>query len=384
RTIRPDGSIVKFDGTVYDKPIASGRGIKMMAKTFTMPEAGVGSIIEYRYRRSQDPWYVFDSHWILSQELFTQHARFSLNPSPYFGLRWSWPRGMPEGTDKPAKVGGRIRLETRDVPAFITEELMPPENELKYRVDFIYFDANLYSDEPAKYWRRIGKDLSHDVEKFVDRRKAMEKALLEIVQPGDSPETKLRRIYARVQRIRNESYAPAKTEEEIKRARQDEAHDVEDVWTHGSGTNSQLNYLLIALARAAGLQASSAVLATRAQYFFDQRLMNSHKLNSNVVIVTVEGKDWFLDPGVPFTPFGLLPWYESAVQALRLDSDGGKWTTTQLPAPGDARIERKAQLKLESGGTLAGKVTLRFTGLEGAWRRLQERNEDETERKAYL
>ncbi|WP_273761245.1 DUF3857 domain-containing protein, partial [Pantoea ananatis] len=41
RTIRPDGSIVKFDGTVYDKVIASGRGAKVMAKTFTMPEAGV-------------------------------------------------------------------------------------------------------------------------------------------------------------------------------------------------------------------------------------------------------------------------------------------------------------------------------------------------------
>ena len=42
RTIRPDGSIVKFDGTVYDKPLVSGRGVKLMAKTFTMPEAANG------------------------------------------------------------------------------------------------------------------------------------------------------------------------------------------------------------------------------------------------------------------------------------------------------------------------------------------------------
>src|SRR5580692_4444289 len=41
RTIRPDGSIVKFDGTVYDRPIASGHGVKLMAKTFAMPEAGI-------------------------------------------------------------------------------------------------------------------------------------------------------------------------------------------------------------------------------------------------------------------------------------------------------------------------------------------------------
>src|SRR5689334_14212401 len=41
RTIRPDGSIVKFDGTIYDKPLVSGHGVKLMAKTFTMPEASV-------------------------------------------------------------------------------------------------------------------------------------------------------------------------------------------------------------------------------------------------------------------------------------------------------------------------------------------------------
>jgi hypothetical protein len=382
RTIRPDGSIVKFDGTVYDKPILTGRGRKYMAKTFTMPEAGVGSIIEYKYRLSQNPRYIFDSKWILSQELFTQHARFSLIPSEYYSLRWSWPRGLPEGTADPSKTSGRIKLETRDVPAFVTEELMPPEDELKYRVDFIYFDEGQYVKEAAAYWKRFAKERFRQVEKFVDRKKAMERAVAEIIQPDDSPETRLRKIYTRVQRIRNESYERPKTEEE--RKRDDEARNVEEVWTRGSGIDSQINYLFIALARAAGLQASSALCATRNQYFFDSRLMNDHQLNSNIVIVTAAGKDWFLDPGVPFTPFGSLPWYETAVQSLRLDSDGGKWINTLLPGPTDARIERKARLKLESGGTLAGKVTISFTGSEAGWRRLEERNEDDTERRQFL
>lgn len=384
RTIRPDGSVVKFDGTVYDKAVVSGRGVKVMAKTFTMPEAGVGSIIEYRYRREQSAAYVFNSHWVLSEELFTRHAKFSLTPSTDFSLRWSWPNGLPEGTASPAKEGSRIKLEAHDIPAFVTEELMPPENELKYRVDFIYFDDAHFSKEPDSYWKLIGKDAFHDVEKFVDRRKAMERAVAGIVQPDDSPETKLRKIYARVQRMNNETYEPAKTEEELKRAHKEEARNVEEVWTRNSGTASQLNYLFIALARAAGVQASSALVGTRDEYFFNPRLMNAGQLNSNLVIATVSGQDQFLDPGVPFTPFGLLPWYETAVPALRLDNNGYKWGNTPLPRPGDARIERTAQLKLEQGGTLSGKVTIRFIGLEGAWRRLEERNEDATERKQFL
>lgn len=384
RTIRPDGSIVKFDGKVYDKEVVSGRGMKVMAKTFTMPQVQVGCIIEYRYVREQSYRYVFDSHWILSQELFTKYAKFSLMPNSYFGLRWSWPNGMPEGTANPAKKGDRVRLETHDVPAFVIEELMPPENALKYRVDFIYSDEDTFAKDADSYWKRVAKDSFHDVEKFIGRRKAMERAVAEIVQPDDSPETKLRKIYARVQRMNNETYEREKTEEEIKRAHRDDVHNVEDVWARGSGSAAQLNYLFTALARAAGMQATIALIATRDQYIFDARVMNAYQLNSNLVIASVSGQDRFLDPGVPFTPFGLLPWYETAESALRLEKDGGKWVDTPLPAARDARIERTASLKLESGGTLAGKVTIRFVGVQSAWRRLQERNEDDTERKQFL
>ncbi|MEA3132368.1 MAG: hypothetical protein QOG17_214, partial [Gammaproteobacteria bacterium] len=38
RTIHPDGSVVKFDGTTYDKTIIQSRGSKLLAKTFTMPD----------------------------------------------------------------------------------------------------------------------------------------------------------------------------------------------------------------------------------------------------------------------------------------------------------------------------------------------------------
>src|SRR5215472_16512129 len=50
RTIHPDGSIVEFTGKPFDKTIFKGRGIKWNAKTFTMPDVTVGSIIEYKYK----------------------------------------------------------------------------------------------------------------------------------------------------------------------------------------------------------------------------------------------------------------------------------------------------------------------------------------------
>src|SRR5262249_7236326 len=48
RTIHPDGKTVDFAGKPFDKVIAKGRGFTYLAKSFTLPDVTVGSMIEYR------------------------------------------------------------------------------------------------------------------------------------------------------------------------------------------------------------------------------------------------------------------------------------------------------------------------------------------------
>src|SRR5882672_343862 len=384
RTIRTDGSIVNFSGTIYDKPILKTKGLKLVAKTFTLPSVEVGSIIEYRYRHRLASGYVFDSRWVLSKDLYTRHAKFSLRPSPYYALTWSWPRGLPDNTQAPKSDHGVIRLETYDIPAFVSEEHMPPEDVLKYRVDFVYSWGSDAETNPEKFWKKYSKDLYSGIDDFVDRRKPMEEALAQIVAPGDGAEEKLRKIYARTQELRNTSYDRQKSEQEIRREKQRDANTVADVWKHGYGDSTELTWLFLALARTAGFEADPLLLATRDDYFFDYRFMNAGQLNSYAVLVKLDGKEVFLDPGTAFTPFGLLPWEETSVQGLKLDNKGGSWIKTPLPDASESRIERRADFKLSMSGTLEGKVTVRYTGLEALWRRLQERNEDDTDRKEFL
>ncbi len=80
RTIRPDGSIVEFDGKTYDKEIVKGSGIKVLAKTFTMPDVQPGSIIEYRYREQYNSDYYWTLGWTVQYSLYTRLARFSIKP----------------------------------------------------------------------------------------------------------------------------------------------------------------------------------------------------------------------------------------------------------------------------------------------------------------
>jgi hypothetical protein len=384
RTIRPDGSIRNLEGKIYEKMIVKAKGVKYLAKTFTLPDVQVGSIVEYRYRADQQSGFIFNSHWILSEELFTKHAKFSLKPSLEFPLRFSWPAGLPVGTNPPITDHGVVRLETNDVPAFQVEDYMPPEYGLKTRVDFIYVTYPNPEKDLDKFWKEEGRRWYRWIEAFVDERKTMGQAVSQIVQSNDAPEAKLRKIYARTQEVRNLSIEREKSEKEDRRENLKGARTVDDVWKHGYGTDMQITWLFLALARAAGFQADPVMVSTRNLYFFSPGLRDPNELNSNVILVKLDDKDLYLDPGSAFTPFGLLPWSETRVQGLRIDKEGGSWITTASPGPSESRIERKAILQLTDSGSLEGKATITFTGLEALWRRSEAHDADDAERKKFL
>jgi hypothetical protein len=377
---------VEFDGKVFEKPLVKGRSMRYMAKSFTLPDVQVGGIIEYAFTFDFKEHLIFDSNWILSNELFTKQARFSLKPyrGTYtaFNLRWSW-HDLPPGSEPKEGPDHIVRMEANNIPAFQTEDFMPPENEMKSRVDFIY-TQELPEKDAQSFWKKVGKQRNTQLETFIGKRKAMEEAVAGIVSPTDPPEAKLRKIYARVQSIRNTSYEVHKTEQEEKRAKEKVAANVEDIWKRGYGDGVQLTWLYLALVRAAGFDAYGVWVSDRRNYFFTPITMQSGKLDANVVQVKLDDKDLYFDPGAPFTPYGLLTWTETGVAGLRLDKDGGSWIRTTLPASSESRMERQAKLKLADTGDLEGKVTITYTGLEAMYRRLRFRHSDDVERKKYL
>jgi hypothetical protein len=383
RTVQPDGTVVEWDGQAFDKTIVKGRGASVLAKTFAMPAARVGSIIEYRYRRYSPPGYVFDSRWVLSQDLFMRLGRFSLLPTREFSMTYSWPMGLPPGTQPPQSKGGRIQLEARDVPAFVVEDDMPPEDELKYRVEFDYRDGGAIPKDVDAFWKYWAKDHYHSLESFIDEKRTMQQAVAQVVQAGDSDEQKLRKLYARAQAVRNLSFERERTAQEEKRENIKPANDVADVWNRGYGNARQVTWLFLAMARAAGFEADPVLVSTRDRYLFDKRMLSPNKLNSNVVVVRLADKDLFLDPGSAFAPFGMLPWNETGVAGLRINRDGGSWLFTPQPAPSESRIDREAVLQL-SDGELSGKLTVTWTGEEALWRRTSQREEDATARRKFL
>jgi len=212
----------------------------------------------------------------------------------------------------------------------------------------------------------------------------MEEAVAQVVAPQDANDVKLRKLYDRALQIRNTSYELEKSQQEEKRAKEKAVENVEDVWKRGYGSATQITWLYLALLRAAGFEAYGCWVADREHYFFNPKTEQSEKLDTNVVLLKLNGHDLYFDPGAAFTPYGLLPWTETRTAGLCLDKNGGFWIETPLPASSDSASEYQAKLKLSPAGDLEGTLRLAYSGLEAMDWRLDMLHSDDVERKRAL
>jgi hypothetical protein len=382
RTIQPDGKITVFDGKPFEKTVVKASGYKFLAKSFTLPDVHPGCIIEYKYRDQGNPAFYYNNSWVVSQELFTRDARFSI--APFVGRLALVYRtfGLPAGVTPQKQSNGSWVMDIHNIMGIQEEQLMPPETTLQVRVEFFYVSSDTPDQETAEhYWNRIGKRWSEEIDAFVNKKGALEKDLSQTVGPNEPPEARLQKIYARVQKLRNLSMEEWKTEKEGKQEQLKPNVTVEDVLKHGYATALEMNYAFVGLARAAGFTAQMVFVAPRNHNFFYPNMRDAHELSANLVWVRAGTKEYFLDPASSFAPFGLLPWYETNTKGMRVTKEGAEMISTPVPATSDATIVRHAALELDEDGLASGKINLELTGQSAAIWREDERHEDETGRK---
>ena len=387
RTIRPDGSIAEFDGRTYDKEIVKAGGIKYLAKTFTMPDVQPGCIIEYRYRDQYDDKFAWSLGWTVQYDLYTRLARFSIKPddSSYSPPLFSRSYALPPGLATIQKQSNLFTLEIHDLPGIEEEQLMPPVAALEAQVEFYYRSPGDPSNEtPDQYWKRIGKQWNGDVDHFVDKKKELAAEVSQDVSAADSPEIKLRKLYARVLKIKNLDMEDEKSEKETKHEEIKDNNSAEDVLKHGYGHSLDISFLMIGLARAAGFEAAEVRVAPLTGMIFIPSREAASDLSAELVWIRADNKEYYLDPAARFYPFGVLPWYEASASGMRVSKDGSEKIMTPPAATADATIVRHADITVDNDMEISGKIQVDFTGQEAATRRFYNRNEDDAGRKKIL
>jgi Domain of Unknown Function with PDB structure (DUF3857) len=383
RTIEPDGRVVNFDGKVYEKTLTKGGGYKYLAKTFTLPDVHPGCIIEYKYRQQGDTQRYISERWTITSWLYTRDARFTIKPlTSSYALPLLYRQfGLPDGTRPVRLANGTFTMDIHNIAGLENEEYMPPREALEAHVEFFYRPVDQPENEtPAQYWKRQSKKWADEADHFVNKKSALDNELTRIVNADDSPETKLRKIYVRVQKIRNLSMENSKTQKEQKQEDIKGNASVEDVFRNGYATGRQVNFALLGLARAAGFSAFEVFVAARSGHPFRPELMDTGELGAEIIWVHAGTQDYYLDPSASTFPFGILPWYEAGAEGIKCSKGATEVTMVPPPTVGEATIVRNADLAIDPDGLATGKLQVDFTGRSGAQRREGRREEDETGR----
>src|ERR1700686_1360794 len=199
RTIAPDGTITPFTGKAFNSTIVKAHGVKYLAKTFTLPNVQVGSIIEWKYTEYWET-YVFAPHWVLQDDLLTKRAKFTFVPMFKAGHYVEDSRGdikdrvfytllgLPENTTIKTTANNRMELELKDIPAFEEEDFAPPSDVLKMRVNFYYGTDKM--GKPQEFWKNEGKYWNKEVEAFAGHSGAVAAAVNQTISASDTAEQK--------------------------------------------------------------------------------------------------------------------------------------------------------------------------------------------------
>ena len=382
RTIHPDGTIIPFTGKPYDKVVQKGvqfgQNYQFKVKVFSLPSVEVGSIIEYRYKLRIEDHYFAQPEWIVQSDLYTRKAHYMWKPTDRMLTTAdgkdvtesvAWTPILPNGVTVKQKElpmqsyngdGGhaQLDLDVADIAPLPKEQFMPPMQSLRYRVMFYYTSYRT----AAEFWKAEGKRWARQEDKFIGPGPGVNAAVKDLIAPSDTPEQKLRKLYAAVMKMENTDFTRERSSSEERAQGLKDMNSTDDVLKRGRGTGDQLTMLFIAMARAAGMKSYAMAVADRNERLFLPNYLSVGQLDDDIAIVSVDGKDMFFDPGQRYCTFGQLAWKHAYSSGLR-ETDGGT-DIAYSPAVSykEEHTSRIADLKLDEHGVATGTVKVEYKG----------------------
>jgi hypothetical protein len=390
RTIHADGKVVPLTAKPSDLMDVKDKTLQWNTVVFTLPDADVGSILEYRlkihypeYRVSEPSWDV-QSAYFIHKEHFGFHTHIVNGVEGSGGERldrlmvsWQLPDGVKMDHDPKKDV---YNLDLTNVPPLPDEDWMPPLNTLKYRVEF-YFTNAKSSDQ---YWTDAAKTWAKDVEETIKTTNGLRKIAADLVTPGDTDLQKAEKIYEAMEKLDNTRFSRQKSHAERKKEKLKDIKTLEDVWKQKSGTDDEIALLYVALVRAAGLKAWPAKVVDRNRAIFNIQYYSMGQLDDFVAKVTIEGKDTFLDPGQKMCPFGMLSWRHSLASGYVLTDDGAVRVLTPALSYNKSLLFRVADLTIEPTGEAKGLARFVMSGQDALyWRQVALENDQDEVKKQF-
>ncbi|HEX8656875.1 MAG TPA: DUF3857 domain-containing protein [Hymenobacter sp.] len=369
------------------------RAKNVRVRKFTLPDVREGSVIEYAYTVTSNFLFNFQD-WTFQREIPTRWSEFRAVIPEYFEYKMllqgyhplevqTKTEGSTQFTVRTAGgVSGGGFATTRqagsseaitaqvtnyhwamkNVPAFRDEPFMTTSEDYVDRLSFQLagekFPGQAYVNVAAN-WAKIDMELLSD-ENFgrqLDRGGFLKDQVRALVAQYPDPKARAAAVRELIMAsVRYDGTNRCFTDGSLRKAY--EAH---------RGSAADVNLLLIAALRAAGLSAQPVLLSTRNHGRVNESLALLSKFNYVVGLVPLpDGKELLVDATEPLLPCGVLPERcLSQIGRLIMPKEGeGRWVDL-TPAQHHVRFHQVA-LTLDARGGLTGKVHEEHSGYAGA------------------
>ncbi len=361
-------------------------------RKFTLPDVREGSVIEYAYSVTSDFLFNFQD-WTFQREIPTRWSEFRADIPEYFeykkllqgyhnlevqteatnvaqytvheaggfsGSGFNTTRESASASTVTARLTS-YRWAMKDVPAFRDEPYMTTSEDYVDRLNFQLagerFPGQAYQNVAAT-WSKIDTELlnSDNFGLQMDRGNFLKEQLAGLA--AKYPDAAARAAAVRrvvMAAVRYDGTNRYSTTGSLRKAY--DAH---------RGTSADVNLLLIAALRDAGLPAQPLLLSTRNHGHVNQMLPLLDKFNYVVALVPLAGgQDLLVDATEPLLPCGVLPerCLNQTGRLIMAKPEEGRWVDL---APTQHRVHyQQVALTMDAQGGLAGKVHEEHSGYAG-------------------
>jgi len=362
-------------------------------RKFTLPDVREGSVIEYAYTLTSDFLFNFQD-WTFQRDIPTRWSEFRANIPEYFEYKMLMQGYHPLAAQTQTEGSTQFTIHTaggftgnsyntthqaatsdavtarvtnyhwtmKDVPAFREEPYMTTAADYVDRISFQLagerFPGQPYQNVSGT-WSKINSELLSD-ENFglqLDRGNFLRAQMQALA--GQYPEVGARAAAVRAAvlgAVRYDGTDRYATDGSLRRAF--DAH---------RGSAADVNLLLIAALRDAGLPAHPVLLSTRNHGQVNESLAMLDRFNYVVALVPLpDGHDLLVDATEPLLPCGVLPerCLNRSGRLVMKNPAESRWVDLS-PALRHVRY-RQIQLTLDAQGGLSGKVHDEHGGYAGA------------------
>ena len=332
-----------------------------MLLKFSIPQVKEGTVVEYQYKKESSYYFYIDT-WVAQAEIPVAYTYYNLLIPEYFVFNLD-ETGMVQTENKVSEESLRFISSTgdaltcnatryefvgRDLPALKSDSYVfcPLDYCKKVTAELrgLEVPGALYKNFTST-WEEIGRSLMND-EDFGKRIKRVSPIKDLVASSGVEKETDVVKKMAGI-------YTALKSRLKWNGNYKLFAESASKTLKDGSGSNADLNFILMSAYREAGLDARPVVMSRRTKGRLPLSHPSVNKLNTFVVGV-VDGQNMhFIDASVEDGYVDVLPSALLTEQGLLLSDDGtGNWLNLQSLEASKANIIVEGTL--DTDGTIKG------------------------------